>query len=113
MHELSIVMDLVDLCEKNAKENNAKEVQIVEIKLGRLSGVEPHLLQNSFDFYKINTICHDAKLLIKIQEVVVQCDDCKFSGILSQNHFTCPKCNSNNLKVIDGEEMYLMRLTMI
>lgn len=112
MHELSIVQSLVLLCEQNAAKQGAKEVIKIEIKVGRLSGVEPHYLESAFDVYKNETICANAELVINLQNVVIECAECKFSGELSQNDFTCPKCQSQNLKVIDGEEMYLMRLEM-
>ena len=112
MHELSIVQNLVSLCEKNAAKENAKEISKIEIKVGRLSGVEPHYLQSAFDVYKAGTICENAKLVINLQGIVVECLDCGFSGELSENDFTCPKCKSQNLKVTDGEDMYLMRLEM-
>ena len=112
MHELSIVQNLVSLCEKNAAKENAKEISKIEIKIGRLSGVEPHYLESAFDVYKAGTICENAELVINLQAMVIECLDCEFSGELSENDFTCPKCKSQNLKVTDGEDMYLMRLEM-
>ena len=112
MHELSIVQNLVSLCEKNAAKENAKEISKIEIKVGRLSGVEPHYLESAFDVYKAGTICENAELVINLQGIVVECLDCGFGGELSENDFTCPKCKSQNLKVTDGEDMYLMRLEM-
>ena len=112
MHELSIVQNLVSLCEKNAAKENAKEISKIEIKVGRLSGVEPHYLESAFDVYKAGTICENAELVINLQGIVVECLDCGFGVELSENDFTCPKCKSQNLKVTDGEDMYLMRLEM-
>ena len=112
MHELSIVQNLVSLCEKNAAKENAKEISKIEIKVGRLSGVEPHYLESAFDVYKTGTICENAELVINLQGIVVECLDWGFGGELSENDFTCPKCKSQNLKVTDGEDMYLMRLEM-
>ena len=112
MHELSIVQNLVTLCEKNAAKENAKEISKIEIKVGRLSGVEPHYLESAFDVYKAGTICENAELVINLQGIVTQCLDCGFGGELSENDFTCPKCKSQNLKVTDGEDMYLIRLEM-
>ncbi|MDO5045804.1 hydrogenase maturation nickel metallochaperone HypA [Campylobacter sp.] len=112
MHELSIVQNLVSLCEKNAAKQGAKEVVKIEIKVGRLSGVEPHYLESAFDVYKNETICANAELIINLQNVVIECLDCGYSGELADNDFTCPKCQSQNLKVTDGEDMYLMKLEM-
>ncbi|WP_169779619.1 hydrogenase maturation nickel metallochaperone HypA [Campylobacter curvus] len=112
MHELSIVQNLVTLCEQNAAKQNAKEVLRLEIKVGRLSGVEPHYLQSAFDVYKNGTICENAQLVINLQGIVVRCEECGFDGELKENDFTCPKCKSQNLRVLDGEDMYLMKLEM-
>ncbi len=111
MHEYSIVISLLDLCEKNAKENNATKITKVEVKIGKLSGVEPHLLQISFDTFKEKTICDGAEFCIHVQELVVKCHDCGEESSLKNNVFACPKCEGE-VEVIDGEEMYLMRLEM-
>lgn len=112
MHELSIAQNLMALCEKNARENNAKSVKKIEIKIGRLSGVEPHYLESAFSVLQPDSICKDAVLLCHLQEIVVACNDCGTKSELSKNEFLCPKCGSAELKVIDGEDMYLMRLEL-
>lgn len=112
MHELSIVSDLVKLCENNLKKNNATKVLKIELKIGRLSGVEVHYLQSCFDVFKDGTVCEGAELIIHEQNVVISCKECGFKGELNENDFVCPKCSSNELDVVDGEDMYLMRLEM-
>ena len=166
MHELSIVADLVSLCEKalnaekakkkgaaeqggknscniadTANENtdfsntdidtkntkntgaantdsndkvSSKSPQIRElhVKIGRLSGVEAHYLQNCYEVFRAGTVCENADLIIHTQEIVVKCKNCGFSGDLTQNDFSCPSCKSSEISVIDGEDMYLMRLVI-
>lgn len=112
MHELSIVTDLVALCEENLQKHHKSKVTRLMLKIGRLSGIETHYLQNCFDVFKAGTVCENAELIIKEQNIVVKCNDCGTQSELSKNEFICPKCGKNNLCVIDGEEMYLMRLEM-
>ena len=112
MHEYSIVQSLLDLTEENAKQNNAKKVTKLEIKVGVLSGVEVDLLQTAFDTFKDGTICEDAEFIIHIQPVVVRCKECNEENELQKNEYSCPNCNSQNLEVLDGEEMYLMSLEL-
>ncbi len=112
MHEMSIVEALIKQCEKIAKDNDAKKVTAVHLKIGILSGIEPHFLESCFDIFKEHTICNEAKLHIDIQKLVITCNDCKTTNTLEQNHFICPKCQSQNLVVNDGEDMMLMRLEM-
>ncbi|HEC1756069.1 TPA: hydrogenase maturation nickel metallochaperone HypA [Campylobacter lari] len=110
MHELSITESLLELCEEYAQ---GKVIEEVHVKIGRLSGVEPPLLQRSFETFKENSpLCKNAKFIMHIQEVVVECQKCHFSGVLENNIFWCPKCKDKDLKIIDGEELYLMQLVL-
>ena len=112
MHEFSIVTALLEMCEKNAKEHNATKITKVEIKVGKLSGVEPHLLETAFDTFKEETVCAGAEFVMQIQDIVVRCQSCQSEATLSKNEFACPTCNSTELSIVDGEEMYLMHLEM-
>lgn len=112
MHEFSIVNALLEMCEKNAKEHNASKITKVEIKVGKLSGVEPHLLETAFNTFKEETVCDGAEFVMQIQDIVVRCQSCQNETTLSQNEFICPTCKSTELSIIDGEEMFLMHLEM-
>lgn len=112
MHEFSVVQSLMELIEKNVMENNAKSVSKVVLKIGKMSGIEPHLLKIAFDTFKEKTVCENAQLEIKLQDVVARCEDCQNEFIVENNQFVCPKCQGYNLQILDGEDMYLMSLEM-
>ena len=112
MHEYSIVQSLLDSCDENAKANNATKVLKVVIKIGVMSGVEPSLLQTAFDTFKEKTICEEAEFVINMQKVVVRCHACNSESILEKLEYHCPKCESVELDIIDGEDMFLMSLEM-
>jgi hydrogenase nickel incorporation protein HypA/HybF len=112
MHEYSIVQSLLDSCEENARENDATKVTKVVVKIGVMSGVEPDLLQIAFDTFKDNTMCQDAEFLINIQKVKVRCSSCEEETELEKNEYLCPKCQSSDIEIIDGEDMFLMSLEL-
>ncbi len=112
MHEYSIVQSLLESCEEHARQNDAKQVTKVIVKIGVLSGVEPDLLQTAFDTFKEKTICDTAEFIINHQKVVISCLSCDEESTLEKHEFCCPKCQSNQVKVIDGEDMFLMSLEM-
>lgn len=112
MHEYSIVQALLDSCEQHAKANNAAKITQVVLKVGVMSGVEPQLLQSAFDTFKEATICQEAALVMHIQEIVVYCRTCHKESTLKKREYLCPACQSNDLEIRDGEEMYLMQLEM-
>ena len=112
MHEFSIVNALLEMCEKNAQANDATKITRVEVKIGKLSGVEPYLLETAFNTFKEKTVCDGAEFVMNVQDVVIQCHTCNTQSTLKKNEFECPTCKGNDVTVIDGEEMMLMRLEM-
>lgn len=112
MHEYSIVQSLLESCEKHAKEYSATKVTKVVVKIGVLSGVEPHLLQEAFESFKADSICKEAEFVMNIQKVRVHCNNCGIELDLEKNDFICPDCSSCDLDVLDGEDMFLMSLEM-
>ena len=112
MHEYSIVQSLLNSCEENAKANNAQKVTKVVVKIGVMSGVEPDLLKTAFDTFKEKTMCEECEFIMNIQKVKIRCGNCLEETELEKNEYLCPKCQSSELDVIDGEEMYLMQLEL-
>jgi hydrogenase nickel insertion protein HypA len=112
MHEYSIVMALVEQVEQIAAQNSATKVTQIEVKIGVMSGVEPHLLEIAFETFKEKTMCESAKFVMNVQALVVQCLACDAKSELALKQYHCPLCKSHDIKVLDGEEMLLMRLEM-
>lgn len=112
MHEYSIVQALLTQCEEIAKENNAKSVQKVVVKIGKMSGVEPHLLEMAFHTFKEKTVCDEASFVMNLQPLTIECNGCKTVTELEEIYYKCPQCDSLDVRVIDGEEMFLMSLEM-
>ncbi len=112
MHEYSIVQALLNQCEDIAKENKAEKVTKVVSKIGVMSGVEIHLLQTAFDTFKEGTICDGAEFIIDHQKLKLQCKECQAEFEVDEVRYFCIECESLNVKVIDGEEMYLMSVEM-
>ena len=114
MHEYSIVQSLLDIIEENAKKYGAAHVEKVVVKIGVMSGVEPHLLKIAFDTFKEKTICETAELEMIIQPIVAKCNECgKRSEFEKETIFyECPTCGSVDLEILDGEDMLLLSLEM-
>ena len=112
MHEYSIVQALLEQCENHAKANNARKVTKVVTKIGKLSGVEPHLLEIAFETFKENTVCDGAEFVINLQNLRLLCNVCKKESEQSEVCYHCAHCQSTDVSVVDGEEMYLMTLEM-
>ncbi len=112
MHEYSVVEALLNQCEEHAKQNGATKVTKVICKIGVMSGIETHLLQTAFDTFKEGTICEEALLLLNTQKLKLECKECGNVFEVDEVRYFCTKCESLRVKVLDGEDMYLMSLEM-
>ncbi len=112
MHEFSIVQNLLQLIETQAREHQASRVTRVVVKVGKFSGVEPHLLQTAFDTFKAHSIAADAELEIQIQELVLHCPQCDLEFTPTNMQFRCPECGSTDVEIRHGREMMLMSLEL-
>ncbi len=112
MHEYSIVQALLNQCEEIARENKAEKITKVVTKIGVMSGVETHLLQIAFDTFKEGTMCDGAEFVMNVQKLKLHCNDCGAEFEIDEHRYQCQKCESLDVKVVDGEDMYLMTLEM-
>ncbi|MCF6341161.1 MAG: hydrogenase maturation nickel metallochaperone HypA [Sulfurimonas sp.] len=112
MHEYSVVQALLEQIESVAEQNHASKVTKIIVKIGVMSGVEAHLLEVAFNTFKEKTICDGAEFIMNIQPIKIQCNDCGVESELEKIHYCCPKCESVDIKIIDGEDMFLMSLEM-
>jgi len=110
MHEYSVVQALLNQCEDVARQNGATTISKVVCKIGVMSGIEIHLLQVAFDTFKEKTICDEAEFVINKQKLKLECRDCGYIYEEDEIRYFCQKCKSLSVKIIDGEDMYLMSL---
>ncbi|MDH5716351.1 MAG: hydrogenase maturation nickel metallochaperone HypA [Spirochaetia bacterium] len=112
MHEFSVASSLINICLEKAKENNAIKITNIKVKIGKLSGIEPHFLKEAFEVVKAGTIAEKCEFEYFLQDVVVYCNECKKESNVSENIFICMHCKSRDIRVIDGEELFLMNLEL-
>jgi len=77
-----------------------------------MSGVESHLLKEAFELFKEDSICDGCEFIMKIQKVKIECNACHVTSEREKNEYCCPLCQSIDIKIIDGEDMFLMQLEL-
>ena len=112
MHELSIVASLFEILEEKAKEEKAKKILSVKLKVGALSGVVPEFLETAFDIYKKDTIAAESKLEIEKVPLKIRCQRCGAEIVKDDFVFICEKCDSMELKTLSGTELLLEKIEM-
>lgn len=112
MHELSVCQGLLRQVERYAAEHRASAVERIVLKIGGLSGVEPMLLQRAFEVARLGTVAAGAELVVENGPVVVKCQQCGGSSAVPVNRLLCTYCGDWRVRVIEGEELLLLRLEL-
>jgi hydrogenase nickel incorporation protein HypA/HybF len=112
MHELSIVANLFEILDEQARENKAKKIITVKLKVGKLSGVVPECLETAFDVYKKETIAEGATLKMEEVPLRVKCRRCGAEIVKDDFIFICSSCGSRELETLSGTELLLEKIEM-
>ncbi len=110
MHELSIVQNILEIAESEARKNNATKIIKVWLKIGEMSGVVADSITFCFETLKSNTIARDAELLIDHIPLAGNCKNCGNNFQISNYIFKCNTCNNTDIEIISGRELFVDEL---
>lgn len=105
MHEMSIVVSIVEIAESEAKKANATKITSLELDIGTVSGIELPALNFAFDSIKNETMLKNAEIIINSITAKSVCEDCNYKFHVEDVYSLCPKCNSYKTNIIQGKEM--------
>jgi len=112
MHELAICQALVEQVGLLVQRHEADTATRIELRIGPLSGVEPHLLEQAFPIASAGTVAADAELVIDSLPVTVRCTGCgRVTGALP-NRLVCAGCGDWHTTLVSGDELELYRVEL-
>ena len=114
MHEYSVVASLMELCEEHARAHGAMSVQKVVVSIGERAGMDRSLFESAFEAFKLESeVCKESELEIVLEGVELSCRACghRFSP-QGMEYGECEQCQSSDLEMTKGKEMYLMSLEL-
>jgi hydrogenase nickel incorporation protein HypA/HybF len=112
VHELSLVASVFDILEEKAREQGASRVTAVVLRVGRMSGVVPELLESAFDIYKKGTLAEGGRLEIVIVPVKLLCPDCGGASVREDTDFSCAACGSRRVEIVEGREIFVEKIEL-
>ena len=114
MHELGIVMHVVDQVEKVAVENNVERVLKLTLEVGEVSSIVPEPFTECFEWAKKKTeLLKDTELELILLEAVSYCRDCKKTYKTTEHAKECPHCGSNDTYLVTGNEMNIKDMEVV
>ena len=110
MHELSITLSVVEICEQNAA---GRRVVAVTLELGELSGVVPEAVTFCFEPCTKGTLLDGAQLIIDRIAACGRCHDCGAQFAVSAYYQPCPACGCFAVELLRGEELRVKELEVL
>lgn len=113
MHELSIVMSIVDLAQQEVQKAKANSVETIELEIGTLSGVEMEALNFAWQSSVSGTVLENAERIVHRPEGRAKCSGC--DHLFNTNNYfdPCPKCGEFYTEIIKGKELRVKTLTLV
>lgn len=107
MHELAIAERLLVIVQEEIVRHSLENVLRVRVKVGRLTAVQPEALSFCFACLTEDTSLKGVALDIEILAIKGYCETCKAYFELEDPVMICPKCQSWDVRLEGGRELYI------
>ncbi len=124
MHELAICQALLDrvlavalkhapvTASGDAVSGGTTTVREVTLRIGQLSGVEPHLLAAAYPLACAGSPAEGSLLVIETAPVRVRCRCCGTETEVPPNRLLCGTCGTWQTDLVSGDELLLLRVVL-
>ena len=109
MHELAITQSVVDMV---AERTAGRQVSLVRLEVGGLSGVVPDAMEFCYDLLIGGTPLEGSTLVIEQIPGVAHCRACRQDFGLDDLILLCP-CGSAEVEVIAGRELQVLSVELV
>ena len=114
MHELGIVVYVIEQVEALAKKNNVKQVVELTLEVGEVSGVVKQYFLDAFEWAKKRTeYMKECKLNYIILEAITYCEDCQQTYPTTRTGKKCPWCGSEHTYLVTGRDVSIKDVKVI
>lgn len=112
MHEMSLAVSIVELVSGKAQAVGARKVTVIELEVGRLSGLLADALAFCFEAAARNTPAEGAELLIRELDGRGNCPACSHSFLVDSLLAQCPQCGGYAVDILQGRELKVVSFTV-
>ena len=107
MHEMSVTKSLLDLILDEATKAGASKISEVNIVLGEMTGIIDYYVQANFEILSQDTLAEGATVSFRNIPRQVRCRQCGHTFQPSEFEWNCPECQSMELEITGGNELYV------
>ncbi len=110
MHELAIAQSIITAVDGEVARQSLPPVTRIVVRVGALSDIVPDALVFNFEAITQDTQFAQTKLVIEEVDVKAHCKACGHKFAIENLFFLCPKCDSGQVEVTQGEELHIAYL---
>jgi len=110
MHELSIALGIVKIAEDEIAKTNATQVDIIELEIGTLAGIEIDSLEFVWSSAVKDSVLEFAEKKIHVINGKVNCIDCDTIFDVNNIYDPCPNCGGFFKGILQGKELRVKAL---
>lgn len=112
MHELSVVMSIVETAAEKVRENNASSVESIDLVIGALAGVDNHALDFAWEVGVRDTVLQSAQRNIIHVPGKAKCSECDCEFEIKEIFDPCPICGEYLIQVLQGRELQIKSMIL-
>jgi hydrogenase nickel incorporation protein HypA/HybF len=110
MHEIRLATDLARIVSEAAGRENLSKVNRINIQLGEMIQVVPDIFRFAFSEAVKGTNAEHAEVALEIIPIALRCTNCRKEFEINDLMFQCIHCQSVDLEIIHGKEMFIQSL---
>ena len=112
MHELSLVMSILDIAGEQMRKHHATKLERIDLEIGTLAGVEMDAFEFAWEAAVANTDWQNAKKVIHRIPGRARCLECHLEYQMDQLFSPCPDCGEYLNELISGKELRIKSLVV-
>lgn len=110
MHEISLVRSIFSTLEAEFSAEELARLTAIDLKVGKLSNVEPVLMQNAFQAVTTAEQKHQSvQLNLEVVPIEIYCEACDRRNHIEDYKFVCA-CGQPSSNIVSGMELLIHRV---
>lgn len=111
MHEMGIVLHLAKTLDETAAEHKISSIGKVVLQVGEVSGIMTDLFTDAWEYFKPrHPILKDSTLVLETVPAITWCDNCKSRYETVKYGRQCPRCQSWETWLLQGDECIIKEI---
>ena len=112
MHEMAIAQQIVGIVEETISSQAGRRCKTVHLRIGELTAIVPDSLIFAYEAITDGTPLASSRLDIQSIPVRARCRSCQGEFGIQDFEFSCSKCGSASIEILEGRELTVEKLEM-